>query len=95
MNGNKIMFIGCNYKTIYASDRHDPGAVPCDFDYMPGRSPIIVHRDMPISTFQYHEFDTAKARPQQIIDFRRMADAGANDCQRQFPGACATGNGIL
>jgi len=35
VNGNKIMFIGCNYKTIYASATDTvPGAVPCDFDYM-------------------------------------------------------------
>jgi len=79
VNGNKIMFIGCNYKTIYASATDTiPGAVPCDFDYMTGQ--IAYYRSqgyLPISTFQYHEFDTAKARPQQIIDFRRMADAGA------------------
>jgi poly-gamma-glutamate synthesis protein (capsule biosynthesis protein) len=32
---------------------------------------------LPISTYQYHEFDSPEARPQQMIDFRRMADAGA------------------
>lgn len=79
VNGNKIMFIGCNYKTIYASATDTiPGAVPCDFDYMTKQ--ITEYRAqgwMPISTFQYHEFDTAEARPQQKLDFRRMADAGA------------------
>jgi poly-gamma-glutamate synthesis protein (capsule biosynthesis protein) len=79
VNGNKIMFIGCNYKTIYASATDTvPGAVPCDFPYMTQQ--IAYYRSqgyMPISTYQYHEFDTPEARPQQLIDFRRMADAGA------------------
>ncbi|GAB4548519.1 MAG: hypothetical protein Fur002_25380 [Anaerolineales bacterium] len=79
VNGNKIMFIGCNYKTIYASATDSiPGAVPCDFDYMTEQ--IRAYRAqgyLPISTFQYHEFDSAEARPQQTLDFRRMADAGA------------------
>ena len=79
VNGNKIMFIGCNYKTIYASARDTvPGSVACDFDYMTGQ--IKYYRSqgyMPISTFQYHEFESIEARPQQMVDFRRMADAGA------------------
>jgi hypothetical protein len=79
VNGNKIMFIGCNYKTIYASATDTiPGSVPCDFDYMTQQ--IAYYRSqgyMPISTFQYHEYDSPEARPQQLIDYRRMADAGA------------------
>jgi hypothetical protein len=79
VNGNKIMFIGCNYKTIYAGATDTiPGAVPCDFDYMTEQ--IKYYRSqgyLPISSFQYHEFDSPEARPQQMIDFRRMADAGA------------------
>ncbi len=79
VNGNKLMFIGCNYKTIYASATDTvPGAVPCDFDYMTEQ--IKYYRSqgyLPISTFQYHEFDSPEARPQQKVDFRRMADAGA------------------
>jgi hypothetical protein len=79
VNGNKIMFIGCNYKTVYASATDTvPGSVPCDFPYMTQQ--IAYYRSqgyMPISTYQYHEFDTPEARPQQLIDFRRMADAGA------------------
>lgn len=79
VNGNKLMFIGCNYKTIYASATDTvPGAVPCDFDYMTEQ--IAYYRSlgyMPIATYQYHEFDSPEARPQQILDFRLMADAGA------------------
>lgn len=79
VNGNKLMFIGCNYKTVYASATNtEPGAVPCDFDYMTQQ--IQTYRSqgyLPIATFQYHEFDAPEARPQQILDFRVMADAGA------------------
>ncbi len=79
VNGNKIMFIGCNIKDIYAKASDTvPGAVPCDFDYMTEQ--IALYRAqgyLPISTFQYHEFDTPEARPQQILDFRQMAEAGA------------------
>ena len=79
VNGNKIMFIGCNYKTIYASATDTvPGAVPCDFPYMTQQIAYYhLQGYMIISTYQYHEFDTPEARPQQMIDFRRMAAAGA------------------
>ncbi|MEW6400400.1 MAG: CapA family protein [Chloroflexota bacterium] len=78
-NGNKFMFIACNIKDIYAtaSDTR-PGSVICDFPYMTEQ--IQYYRGqgyLPISTFQYHEFTTPEARPQQEEDFRRMADAGA------------------
>jgi poly-gamma-glutamate synthesis protein (capsule biosynthesis protein) len=79
VNGNKLMFIGCGYKTIYSSATDTkPGAVPCDFDYMVEQ--IKIYRSqgyLPIVTFQYNEFDTPEARPQQVLDFRVMAEAGA------------------
>jgi Bacterial capsule synthesis protein PGA_cap len=79
VNGNKLMFIGCNYKKEYASATDTvPGSVPCDFDYMTAQ--IAQYRAqgyLPISTFQYNEFDFANATAQQEIDFRTMADAGA------------------
>lgn len=79
VNGNKLMFIGCNYKTIYASARENiPGAVRCDFNYITDQ--IRKYRAqgfLPISTFQYHEFPSPEARPQQKIDFHAMSDAGA------------------
>jgi hypothetical protein len=79
VNGNKIMFIACNYKTIYASATETvPGAVPCDFPYMTQQIAYYHSQGyLIISSFQYHEFDTPEARPQQKIDFRRMAAAGA------------------
>jgi poly-gamma-glutamate synthesis protein (capsule biosynthesis protein) len=79
VNGNKIMFIGCNIKNIYANATDTkPGAVPCDFPYMAAQ--IAKYRAegyLPIATFQYHEYSSPEARPEQIYDFRRQADAGA------------------
>jgi poly-gamma-glutamate synthesis protein (capsule biosynthesis protein) len=79
VNGNKIMFIGCNIKTIYATATETkPGAVPCDFPYMDDQ--IAKYRAqgyLPIATFQYNEYPTPEARPEEQADFRRQADAGA------------------
>ena len=79
VNGNKLMFIACNIKSIYATATETkPGAVTCDFDYMTGQIKLYRAQGyLPIATFQYHEFDSAVVRPQQQIDFRLMADAGA------------------
>jgi len=100
VNGNKIMFIGCNYKTIYATaTATNPGSVRCDFKYMTEQ--IKYYRSqgyLPISTYQYHEFATPEARPQQMIDFRRMADAGAvivSGSQAHVPQAMEFHNGAF
>ena len=79
VNGNKIMFIGCDYKTIYATARADrPGSVRCDFDYITEQIRAYKAQGyLPIFTYQYHEFPTPETRPQQEIDYRIMADAGA------------------
>lgn len=79
INGNKLMFIGCNRKAGFPTATETiPGAVPCDFDYITAQ--IADYRSqgyLPISTFQHYEYDTATASPQQVADFRTMADAGA------------------
>lgn len=79
VNGNKLMFIGCNYKDEYAGATDTiPGSVPCDFEYITAQ--IAAYRAqgyLPISTFQYLEFELPQATPQQQVDFRAMADAGA------------------
>jgi len=79
VNGNKLMFIGCNGKQGFATATDTiPGAVQCDYDYILPQ--IVVHRAqgyLPIFTVQYFEFDTANATSQQMIDFRKPAEAGA------------------
>ncbi len=79
VNGNKMMFIGCDFKTVYATAREDrPGSVRCDFDYIAQQ--IQTHKAqgyLPIFTYQYHEFPSPEIRPQQQADYRLIADAGA------------------
>ncbi len=79
VNGNKLMFIGCNYKTDYASATDTvPGSVPCDFEYETQQIAYYLSQGyLPIATFQYHEFKDPEATPQQMMDFRTMAEAGA------------------
>jgi poly-gamma-glutamate synthesis protein (capsule biosynthesis protein) len=79
-NGNLIAFIGCNRKggSFAGAGPQTPGAVKCDFGYM--------HREIerlreegyiPIATFQHFEYYTYGAMPDQEIDSRGMANAGA------------------
>lgn len=79
VNGNKIMFIGCDFKTVYATAREDrPGSVRCDFDYIAEQIQTYKAQGyLPIFTYQYHEFPSPETRPQQQIDYRLIADMGA------------------
>ena len=79
-NGNRLAFIGCNGKGgsfAQASSNH-PGAAVCDYSWM--QSEIArLSRDgyLPIATFQHFEYYTYQAQPNQIKDFRGVAEAGA------------------
>ncbi len=79
VNGNKIMFIGCDFKTVYATARADrPGSVRCDFDYITEQIQSYKAQGyLPIFTYQYHEFPSPETRPQQQADYRAMVDSGA------------------
>ncbi len=79
-NGNKIAFIGCNP----VGPVHDwatadkPGAAKCDMDWLEGEvRQLRSNGYLPIVTFQYYETYTPIPQPQQVIDFHRMAAAGA------------------
>jgi poly-gamma-glutamate synthesis protein (capsule biosynthesis protein) len=82
VNGNKIAFIGCNKPDVNrfptATDFH-PGAAPCDFDYLEQKiSELKAEGYLVISTFQWNESYDSRPSPQQIRDFRLMADSGAS-----------------
>ena len=79
-HGNRLAFIGCNGKggSFATASATNPGAVPCDFDFL--HAEIIRLRSegyLPIATFQHFEYYTYQAQPDQIRDFRSMAEAGA------------------
>jgi poly-gamma-glutamate synthesis protein (capsule biosynthesis protein) len=81
VNGNKIAFIGCNKPDV---DRFPtardfrPGAAPCEFDYLAQKIAELKSQGyVVISTFQWNESYDSQPNPQQVTDFRLMADSGA------------------
>ena len=82
VNGNKIAFIGCNKPDVNrfptATDFH-PGAAPCDFPYLTQKiGELNAEGYIVISTFQWNESYDARPSPQQMDDFRLMAESGAS-----------------
>ncbi|MGB3702972.1 MAG: CapA family protein [Anaerolineales bacterium] len=79
-NGNRIAFIGCNGKGGgYATASEDqPGAVACDFDWMQAEiAQLVAEGYQVIATFQHFEYYTYYPQPDQVRDFRSLAQAGA------------------
>jgi len=82
VNGNKIAFIGCNKPDVgrfpTATD-YQPGAAPCEFDYFTQEiNSLKAQGYVVFSTFQWNESYDYKPGPQQVKDFRLMADSGAS-----------------
>ncbi len=80
-NGNKIAFIGCNSfgpSYVWATDEN-PGAAECDYEYMCSEIERLKKEGyIIIVTFQYVEYYDYNPTNQQIIDFRKMIDSGAD-----------------
>lgn len=83
-SGLRIAFVGCNSPgPPYAwATAETPGAAPCD-DWTSITGHIRALRasedvDVVIATLQYVELDRYDPSPQQIVDFQRLADAGAH-----------------
>jgi len=80
-NGNKIAFLGCNYwgpASDWATE-DTPGSTPPNYEDLEAMIKDLKSQGyIVIFTFQYVETYSYKPTQQQIIDFRRMADAGAD-----------------
>ena len=79
-NGNRLAFIGCNGKggSFAQASANRPGAVTCDFGWMQQEiARLRAEGYLPIVTFQHFEYYTYQAQPNQIRDFRSVAEAGA------------------
>ena len=77
---NRIAFIGCNEKggSFAQASETTPGAAACDMDWMAQEIRRLTSEGyLVIATFQHHEYYTYAAQPDQISDFRQMAEAGA------------------
>ena len=81
VNGNKIAFIGCNKPDVNrfpTATEFQPGAAPCDFEYLTAKiNSLQAQGYVVISTFQWNESYDWRPSPQQVRDFRLMADSGA------------------
>jgi poly-gamma-glutamate synthesis protein (capsule biosynthesis protein) len=82
VNGNKIAFIGCNKPDVGrfpTATNFQPGAAPCNFEYLTGKiNALKAEGYVVISTFQWNESYDSRPSPQQMADFRLMADSGAS-----------------
>ena len=79
-NNNRLAFIGCNPvgPDIVWATMDQAGVANCDFDWM--QTEVENLRSLgylPIVTFQYFESYDPIPGSQQMVDFRRMIDAGA------------------
>ncbi|MGA2110769.1 MAG: CapA family protein [Anaerolineales bacterium] len=94
-HGNRIAFIGCNpVGPAYDWATEDrPGTAPCDLNYMTAQIRELRSQGiLPIATFQYYQYYTFPPRPDQVRDFKAMADAGAvivSGSQSHYPQAMA------
>jgi len=82
VNGNKIAFIGCNRPDVNrfptATD-FQPGAAPCDFPYLTQKiNQLKAQGYVVVSTFQWNESYDSRPSPQQMDEFRLMAESGAS-----------------
>jgi poly-gamma-glutamate synthesis protein (capsule biosynthesis protein) len=81
-NGNKIAFIGCNPVDLGrppVATENKPGAAPCSHGYLVDTlQGLKAEGYFVISTFQHFEYYSPEARPNQLEDFHRVADAGAS-----------------
>lgn len=81
-NGNQIAFIGCNPVDLGrppVATENKPGAAPCNHSYMVNTIEDLNELGyVVIATFQHFEYYSPEARPNQLEDFHRVADAGAS-----------------
>jgi poly-gamma-glutamate synthesis protein (capsule biosynthesis protein) len=81
-NGTKFAFIGCNVPgpEIAWATENNPGAADCgDYVWLVDEiKRLKAEGNVVIVTLQYYEFYSPEARPQQVVDFQRLAEAGAD-----------------
>lgn len=81
-HGNKIAFIGCNRLDTgglpTATDTR-PGAAPCDYPYLEQEiGQLRAQGYVVIATMHWNQSYGYQPAPQQVKDFRFLADAGAS-----------------
>jgi hypothetical protein len=81
-HGNKIAFIGCNRLDtggLPTATDDRPGAAPCDYPYLQEEiSKLRAEGYVVLATMHWNQSYDYKPAPQQVKDFRFLADAGAS-----------------
>ncbi len=81
-HGNKIAFIGCNRLDtggLPTATDDRPGAAPCDYDYLSGEiGKLRAEGYVVIATMHWNQSYGYQPAPQQVKDFRFLADSGAS-----------------
>jgi len=81
-HSNKIAFIGCNRLDtggLPTATDDRPGAAPCDYPYLKGKiSQLRAEGYLVIATMHWNQSYGYQPAPQQIKDFRFLADSGAS-----------------
>ncbi len=81
-HGNKIAFIGCNKLDtggLPTATEDRPGAAPCDYPYLKGKiSQLRAEGYVVIATMHWNQSYGYQPAPQQVKDFRFLADSGAS-----------------
>ncbi|MBE2224687.1 MAG: CapA family protein, partial [Anaerolineae bacterium] len=78
-NGNKIAFVGCNsFGPTYAwAGEASAGAMPCDGSMAAQIRQLVAEGYLVIATLQGTEYYQYAATPDQQVQFKALADAGA------------------
>jgi poly-gamma-glutamate synthesis protein (capsule biosynthesis protein) len=81
-NGNKIAFIGCNRLDtggLPTATETRPGAAPCDYPYLEAKiGQLRADGYVVIATMHWNQSYGYEPAPQQVSDFRFLADSGAS-----------------
>jgi hypothetical protein len=81
-HGNKIAFIGCNRLDtggLPTATDDRPGAAPCDYPYLQQEiGKLRAEGYVVIATMHWNQSYDYRPAPQQVKDFRFLADAGAS-----------------
>ncbi len=81
-HGNKIAFIGCNRLDtggLPTATESRPGAAPCDYPYLEQKiGELKMNGYIVIATMHWNQSYGYQPAPQQVKDFRFLADSGAS-----------------
>ncbi len=80
-HGNRIALLSCNWVGPYyaLAGESSPGGAPCEWNWLKATLPqLAADNDVLVVTVQYQELEEYQPSEQQRLDFRGLADLGAD-----------------